>query len=393
MHYLDHACVGRPADATLRAVSEAVTSLGDRAVPGTERTLSWLDAMSLARARVADLLRARADDIALVQNTTDGLGLLASGLRLRPGDNILVPDIDFLSAALVWRLACERDGVELRPVRSRRGAVPFDAFVAAADNRTRVIVTSAVQELSGYRTDLEALADLAAACDAYLIVDGIQEAGVLDRDLSRSRVHAYVAGGHKWLGSPFGLGFLWMHPRLREHCHPAYLGYFNVEDPPDGWDRYLRDPARTAFDRFPARRAASVLESGGTPQWLGAVGLAAAADDLLARGIDNVERDVGRLVVRLRTGLAELGLSGSVLGGPGTTQSAIVTFGVPGGPDAEQRLLETLASAGVQVSSRHGCGVGGIRVSPHVGNTEDDVDALLAVTKDTVRPAGAASRG
>lgn len=217
MHYLDHACLGCPTEPTLRAVSQAVDGLADRGAPGTDRTLSLLRAVPRARERAARLVSARVEDVALVENTTQGLGLLASGIRLRAGDNVVVADLEFLSATLVWRRICEREGVELRRVPSRRGAVPVDAYAAAVDHRTRVVVVSAVQELSGYRVDLDALGTLAREHDAYVVVDGIQEAGALHRDLSRTPVHAYIAGGHKWLGSPFGLGFAWVHPELREH--------------------------------------------------------------------------------------------------------------------------------------------------------------------------------
>ncbi|WP_165492067.1 aminotransferase class V-fold PLP-dependent enzyme [Egibacter rhizosphaerae] len=381
--YLDHACLGPPSEATVRAVEEAVRALRTTPSPGTDRTIAALRETERARERVAALLEAHPEDVSLVDSTTHGLGVIAAGMTLHPGDNVVVPDMDFMSATLVWRPAEAERGIELRPVPSEQGVASVDAFAHTIDERTRAVVVSVVQEISGYRVDLEALGTMLEGRDTVLLVDGIQEAGALRRDLANRPVDAYIAGGHKWLSSPYGMGFAWTHPRLRDRHRSSYLGYTNVEEPAPGWGRYLQDRHRTAFDRHAARSSGGLLESGGTPDWIGAVGLRAAVDELLARGPADVERHVLALASQLRTGLARIGLGERIAGsGDPMTHSGIVTFGLPGGEIRERQLYDELTRSGIYVSLRAIAGTGGIRVSPHATNTADDIDALLEVVRE-----------
>lgn len=120
MHYLDHACFSPPAAATQTAVREAVTDLTSVAERGaTQLALDWLRQRERARTAVAHLLDVSPAEVALTESTTHGLGIIAGGLRLRlrPGDNVVVADCDFIGLPTVWR-SQERSGVQLRAVRT-----------------------------------------------------------------------------------------------------------------------------------------------------------------------------------------------------------------------------------------------------------------------------------
>lgn len=377
-HYLDHACFGPPSARTLAAIhahTDALTDVGDR--DGSAATLSWIAARSRARERVGALIGGDGEDIALVESTTHGLQIVAAGLPVPAGSNVVAFDCEFFGLITPWR-AAEKRGAELRPVASRRGIPTIDDLVAAVDHNTRVITVSAVQEVSGARLDLAAVAEVARRVDAVTVVDGIQEAGVLARNVPASGVDAYVAGGHKWLRNPFGVGFAWLSPRLRDMLDQQTYGYLGLAEPAGGWVDYLGRGDRTAFDALPNRLDAAALEIGGTPNWLGSVGLSSSIDELLTTGIANVERRSVALAAQLRTGLAQLGLAAHCLGS--TQDSAILTFGLPGGSDQEVALHRYLSAAGFQVSLRRVAGVGGVRASCHISNTQDDVAAFVDAT-------------
>ncbi|HEX5995805.1 MAG TPA: aminotransferase class V-fold PLP-dependent enzyme [Jiangellales bacterium] len=381
IHYLDHACCSPPSQRTVAAVQQAAAQLSTPGSGGaTGLALDWLAVRDRVRRSVARLLDSTADAITLVDSTTHGLGIVAAGLELRPGDNVVVPDCEFLGLTTVWRRHQHR-GVQLRSARSRRGAVALDELAAAVDHRTRVIALSAVQEVSGAPVDLDAVSDIAARAGALVLVDGIQEAGVLRREPDRHGIAAFAAGGHKWLRSPFGLGFLWTSDELRQRLQPAVQGYFALTDPPQGWARLLHERDRTAGSDLPFRHDGGALETGGTPNWLGAVGLGASIDELLATGLDHIEHRALTLADRLREALARLGID--VLTPPGT-RSAIVTFDL----DDEQRtsaLHQNLHDAGVHQSLRGIAGIGGVRASCHGHNSADDIDALVDLTATFLR--------
>lgn len=384
--YMDHASVGRPAAATIAAMEQSMMKLVKHRGSGTELTLDLVEEVEEARRAVSRLLSVPTESVALVENTTQGLGLLATSIPLKRGDNVVIPDIDFMSAALVWRLRAEHAGIEIRPVQTSAGSAATEDFARVIDDRTRAVVTSAVQEVSGDRTNIRALMKLCELHGAYLIVDGIQEAGVLERDLSRNPVHAYCSGGHKWLGSPFGLGFMYVRPDLLEVCAPSFYGYFNLREPEAGWSSYLESRGRSPFDNLPASNDVKVFESGGMPNWLGAVGLRCAIEIVLGRGLASIETHVLHMSEHLRDGLKQLGLGTHLLGRDAREhRSAIVTFGLPGGLSQERVLLRALEEAQVFVSLRSVAGIGGLRISPHVGNTLEDLDLLLKITANQLK--------
>jgi len=386
-----------------RAVDRVAQAIGELARPGpgqtgTDRTFILVEYVEQARAAAARLLGVPTGNIALIENTTHGLGLLAAGLAaagtLGASDLVALPDLEFISSALVWRRAQARVGFSFRVVPTRGGHVPPQALAGAVEAGARVVVAAAVQEVSGDRLDPAAAADLAAALHArggFLILDGIQEAGVRGRDLTGSGVDAYVVGGHKWLGSPFGLGFMYVSDRLLAACEPVFDGYFGLAEPAGGWEAYLEDRGRHPLDPHPVTAAARKFESGGMPNFAGAVGLAAAIEEVERRTLASIECHVLELNRRLRDNLAATGgpgagLAGGILGSPDPrTHAGIVTLSLPGGLPRERELLAWLRRHGVACSLRSIAGVGGIRLSFYTDTTAADIDRCCELIEGFVR--------
>ena len=101
-------------------------------------------------------------------------------------------------------------GFELREVKTSGGRVTADDFRKYIDENTRVILLAAVQEINGFRADVKEIGKLAKEYGCYYIVDGIQEIGAFQVDVKDIDMDFYCAGGKKWLGNPFGMGFLYI---------------------------------------------------------------------------------------------------------------------------------------------------------------------------------------
>ena len=108
------------------------------------------------RERLADLLGARPNEIAFTKNTTEGLNIAAHGFDLRPGDNVLLTDLEHVANVWVWK-HWEAKGVELRYARNVDGRLPLEAFLEKWDARTRVVSTAYVTYGNGYRVNLPEL--------------------------------------------------------------------------------------------------------------------------------------------------------------------------------------------------------------------------------------------
>ena len=188
-------------------------------------------AVAAAAARHLDTKPAQ---LAFTDSTTMGLGLLYSGLRFNPGDEILTTEHDFYATHEALRLLAERDGVTIR--RTRLYAQPARAsveeivanFRRALSARTTCVAITWVHSSTGVRLPVAALAaELAQRSEVLLCVDGVHGVGAVDQSPAALGADFLVSGAHKWLFGPRGTGFVWGSDR--------------------GWARYR--PVIPPFDR------------------------------------------------------------------------------------------------------------------------------------------------
>src|SRR5439155_14148824 len=158
---------------------------------------AWAPAhVSEARAVMAKLLGAKPAEIAFTKNTTEGLNIAAHAFDLKPGDNIVLTDMEHVANRWVWK-HWEARGVELRYARNRDGRLPLDAFLAAVDRRTRIVSTAYVTYGNGFRVNLPQLGEACRSRGIRLVVDGVQGAGILAAPLASLGADFVAIGGHK----------------------------------------------------------------------------------------------------------------------------------------------------------------------------------------------------
>ncbi len=181
--YFDHAATAplprRSGDA-LRAWAAEQENDGVVGWPEREQRIERI------RDQAARLLNAHRDEIAFINSTTHGIGLIAEGYPWRPGDNVVTAAEEYPSNIYPW-MNLESRGVSLRQVASRDGRIWIEDLAAAIDRSTRVLAISHVEFASGFRNDLDALVELCRARGVALFVDAIQGLGPLTIDV---RQHA-----------------------------------------------------------------------------------------------------------------------------------------------------------------------------------------------------------
>ena len=344
----------------------------------------FMDEMrAAARPAIAGLINAHEDEIALVESTTHGLALAANAIPLEPGDRILMPDLEFMQVAVPWlqkkRLRTEKDGIEIDLVPNRRGEILIDDIAARITPRTRVVTVSTVQWSHGYRLDLAALSRLCREKNIWLVADAIQQIGAIPLDVQQTPVDFLTCGGHKWLNAPFGCGFLYISRDALPRLNPPLAGYLSVEPPSGGWGEYFQTPGILPNGDFRYVSSARRFEHGSTANYPGAVGLAASIKLIEELGQQNVAAHVYALTDHLIAGLDALNIEVVTPRAP-ANRSGIVTFTV-GSADENVRLMNQLLAARILVSVRYTANVGGIRVSCHLYNSDEDIDTLLAELK------------
>ena len=221
---------------------------------------------------------------------------------------------------------------------------------------------SFVEFATGFRNDLDALANLCHERGALLCVDGIQGLGALRLSVAQTPLDFLATHGAKWMLGPIGAGFLYVRRQLLPRLEPVMTCWRSVEHPRD----YFRydSPLRDSGERFEP----------GSPNVGGLLGLEAAMNLLLSIGLAEIEARVLELTDHLIHGLLARDCTITSPIAHRQERSGIVCFRQPG-VDTEE-LAGRLASAGVIVSQRGDV----IRVSPHFYNTEEELERLLAVT-------------
>jgi cysteine desulfurase / selenocysteine lyase len=317
---------------------------------------------ALLRNTLGELVGASAGEIVLGNSTSYGLNLLAQGLPLRAGDEVLLVEGDFPASIYPW-LPLERRGVRLRTLPAPSGALEPDDLEGALTDRTRVVCTSWVFSFSGRTADVAALVEVCRERDDItFVLNGSQAIGARPADVHDLGVDALVSCGFKWLCGPYATGFAWLHPALMQRLDYEQ-GYWlaqvdGIANPPDHY-ALRHDLDAAAYDVFCTANL-SVF-----PAWQSAVSL------LLDHGIREIQRHDQSLIDQLIAGLPR----GWRLRSPasGAERSTLV-FLEPELPDTVEQALLRLDSAGVDAGER----AGKIRISPHIHNTPADVDRALA---------------
>ncbi len=380
--YLDNAATSLVAPQVLSAAEEFTNMLRDKTISTGDVTRMQRNSLVTARKTVASFLNCEAEEVALVQCTSHAFGILVNCIPLKRGDNILICDLEYQASTICWRPRMDEIGFELREVKTSNGRVTAEDFRKYIDKNTRAILLAAVQEINGFRADVKEIGKLAKEYGCYYIVDGIQEIGAFQVDVKDIDMDFYCAGGKKWLGNPFGMGFLYIKKEHLKKLKPSYYSYFDIQVSERYADylTYLEDPKRHPFDSYTVSSDASVFEIGGYGNYIGAMGLTKAINLLTEYGMDRVEKHNRKLARKLYDGLSDLGM---YLSSPGEEKhmSPIISFSFSGLQNGdvtlEKKLVRYLQEKNIFVSLRCSTGVGGVRVSVHYYTPEHYVDRFL----------------
>jgi selenocysteine lyase/cysteine desulfurase len=245
--YLNHAAVAP----WPRCAAEAVTAFArENADHGAAGYLRWLDTERKLRASAARLINAPSpEDIALLKSTSEGLSVIAHGLRWERGDNVVGIHQEFPSNRVVWESLREY-GVAFRALDLATSADPEQDLMALCDSRTRLLSVSAVQFSSGLRLDLERLGEACRRRDILFCIDAIQQVGALPFDAVAAGADFVVADGHKWMLGPEGIALFYSRAESRDRLRLRQFGWHMRRDPGDyeagsTWDI---SPSATRFE-------------------------------------------------------------------------------------------------------------------------------------------------
>jgi len=364
-----------------RQVIEAITGYYERSHANVHRSIHTLgeEATELyegARDAVRSFVGARSrEEIIFTRGTTEAINLVAQcvGRTLRPGDEIIVTELEHHSNLIPWQMACRDHGAVLKAVPViGEGFLDMEDFARLLSPRTRMVAAAHVSNVLGTINPVAEIVRRSHAAGALVLLDGAQGAPHLPLDLAAMGADFYVFSGHKMLG-PTGIGVLYGRRESLESLEPTWGGGEMIKEV---WIDHAQ------WNDLPWR-----FEPG-TPPIAGAVGLRAAAEYLGKLGMERVAAHERDLTARCLDALARI--DGVTIYGPRNPEikGAVVAFNVEGlHPHDGAALLD---EHGIAVRAGHHCaqplmkhfGIAGtLRASFSVYNTPAEVERLAeAVT-------------
>ena len=330
-----------------RTVAGALRQYVDQKLQGAITPTEMQEVEADCRQLVAGFIGCSAPEIALLSSTTECVNAILFGLPWEAGDNLVVTDLEFPSSIIACLHLGRRFGGDVRLVRHSDGVVTPAAIAGQVDDRTRLVVISHVSYRSGYRADLEAVADCAHAHGALLLVDASQSVGAVPLEVGA--VDFIAACTRKWLLGTHGLAFLYCRDEILDRVQPFYAGWRGVVNPPSvvtTLDYTFHDDAR----RFET----------GLLDYTAVYTLHAALDFLGQVGRPYITERVLDLSAQVHDGLQRLGITPLTPRDP-LQRAGIVSFETP----HYQQIGDALQAAGVHVWAKEGR----VRISPHFYNT------------------------
>ncbi|WP_420263681.1 aminotransferase class V-fold PLP-dependent enzyme [Candidatus Magnetominusculus dajiuhuensis] len=314
-----------------------------------------------AKKNAAAIVGGTPEQIFFSRNTTHGIQTFILGYPWQKGDGVVIADCEFPANRLPWLSLRDKNGVEVKIVKSQKYKVTLEDYYRTCDKYTKVIAISWVQYLSGQKAAISELGRFCRENDILLVVDGIQGIGAAAMDVQEMQIDWLSADGHKWMCGPEGVGLVWASERALQIVQPACKGWFGVINPFD-FEDFNQDYAPTA-DKY--------LD--GSPMVLGIMAFNAALDMLLSFGIEAIERRVLELSSYTINEAEKRGFEVLTPSDP-KDRAGIATFKPSSGNPA--LIMKNLLDNNIVCSLRGGQY---LRISAHAFNNHEDIDRAFYV--------------
>ena len=341
------------------------------------------DAYEEARENVAGFIGAASSEVIFTKSATESLNFLAtsfgnpdSRIAIKPGDEIVVTEMEHHANLIPWQQLAKRSGAKLTWLSiTTDGRLDLSDIDQIINSKTKIVAITHQSNVFGTVVPIDLIVKAARNVGALVVLDACQSVPHFAVDVKQLGVDFLAFSGHKVLG-PTGIGVLWGKSELLDKLEPAIFGGSMVDSVTMNGATWAQSPRK-----FEA----------GVPNMAQAVGLSAAVDYLTKIGMQNLAQHEHKLTEELLAGFKEM--KEVTVVGPldMKDRGGVVSFTVDGVHPHD--VGQVLDQYGIAVRTGHHCAwplmkklnlVGTTRASFHLYNSSEDVLSLLkAVEKVT----------
>jgi len=312
--YLDNAATSQKPQQVIDTINKYYRDYNSNVHRGVH-TLSQMatDAYEGSRLKVKDFINAGSEkEIIFVRGATEGINLVAQTLgrdRLKPGDEVLITEMEHHSNIVPWQIVCEQTGATLKYVPiNDAGELIMEEFDQLLDANTKIVSVVHISNALGTINPVKEIINKAHAAGARVLLDGAQATPHSRVDVQELDCDFYVFSGHKLFG-PTGIGVLYGKEALLESMPPYQSGGDMIK---------MVSMDKSLYNDLPYKFEA------GTPHIEGVIGLGAAIDYLLALDFDRIEQHEQELLEYGSRVLADI--EGLTLVGTSRNKTSILSF-------------------------------------------------------------------
>jgi L-cysteine/cystine lyase len=266
-HYLNTGTFGPLPGSVLQAMQERIRDDWQNGRLGAAAFEAISTIYNNARSSLARLLNADVEEIALTDNTGEGLNIISYGIKWHEGDEVITTNHEHISLLAPLYQLRDRYGIVIR-FADIGLAAELPVLKAIADlvtPRTRLISISHVTWTTGAVVNISEVAYMGREWGIPVLIDGAQSAGAIPIDVTALGVDFYAIPMQKWLCGPDGTGALYVRRDALRYVSPTYVGYWSIKHE-EGVEWELLDSAQ----RFEVggRQTAAIAGQAAVLKWL-----------------------------------------------------------------------------------------------------------------------------
>jgi selenocysteine lyase/cysteine desulfurase len=352
---------------SIRAVQ---TALEWKKFPHTIPSGAYFDLPNRVRASIAKLIGARPEEIALTTGASGGMAAVANGLDWKADDEVLIAKGEFPAQLATWKPLEEQGKLRVKMITPRERFITADDFIAAMSAKTRMVSASLVRFDDGSLLDAARVARACHERGALLLLDASQCTGAMPMDVAALDADFMVAAAYKWLLGPYGTGFFWARSEQIGKMRTGPFYWMALDGAEDFHSlSLLVDEAKPA-------RGARRWDAPETASYFNLSALDASLEFLLKAGIEMIAAHNRGLIEQMYERLPR---DRCVAASPrdATRRGPYGCFAART-PEKTAALYAKLRKNNVIVSLREG----NLRISPHLFNSERDIDKLIATVTE-----------
>ncbi len=361
--YLNNGTMGPSPKVVLESVKQALENIDVSGEYG-----GW----EIAREKLSKFVNVSEDELSLTHNVTEGINVIAGGLPLKRGDEVIMTTHEHVGNALPWLNRMRLDGIVIKTLKPAQTADEnLNRINDLISERTRVLAIPHVTCTIGQVFPVKEIAKLGHEKGLWVFFDGAHGPGMTALDLKDIDCDFYATCCHKWMCGPKGTGFLYVKKEMLDVVQAKWVGGYSDT----GWDVTVSPPefkgyVPTAHRYDFATQNAAIY-----------IGLSATVDFLYHLGMENIVRRGNALASHLQSELLKLGDNIEMLTPvEDKSRGFVIGFRLKNMPF--DKFGEQASKKGFRIRLVPESHLNSIRISTHIYNSMEEVDRFVDAVRE-----------